>query len=751
MNDETHTDMIPKNKDCIYLFAVFVFLFQMLNINAQHPEYHLNGVVLDGESNKPVASTNIQIIDENIFTTSKDDGTFEIEFEEEKPYRLKITHIGYKEEIIEFDLEEFNHKRLIVYLIPKSIDISPVIILGQNALTTFDELYEASNILKGKELQKELGLSLAATLKNETGLAIRSMGPAPARPVIRGLGGDRVAITEDGSKTIDLSATSPDHAVTIEPFSVDKIEVVRGPKALLKTPTTIGGVVNVVKKEIPTSIHDKVYGVLGAYGESVNSGYLGSISSEIPLKPFALRFEGSRRKADDLSTPVGDLVNSYSENTNWSIGGTYFPEFGFIGASYRDFNLDYGVPGGFIGAHPNGVDIEMFRRQLNVKSKINLPSRTFENIETHFSSVIYRHKEFEEGGLIGSEFRIKSYHGYANLNYRGFGFLSSGTFGISAQFRDFDIGGFVFTPQSTAFNLATYVYESFNYGEFSFEFGARYNYDKVTPEMNNPSAKIGHIREKEFHTYSLSVSALYSYTDVVHFGINLNKSSRVPTIEELYSEGPHLAAYSYEIGNPDLEDERGWGAEAFVYHNFNDLYFHLNVFRNDLSYYIIPRNTGELNYATFLPIYQTEGIAALFYGAEGQIIWEFLNSFRIGLTLSYTRGKFKKTGGSLPQIPPLKTNIELSYFSDDYSIGINSEIANEQNKVDEFEEPTAGYAVFNSFMQYSFSNDDLIHSISLSVDNIFDKEYRNHLSRVKSILPEGGRNFRLTYKLYFHI
>ncbi|MDZ7764098.1 MAG: carboxypeptidase-like regulatory domain-containing protein [Melioribacteraceae bacterium] len=153
-----------------FILLAVILLFFNSTVFSQHPEYHLNGVVLDGESNKPVASTNIQIIDENIFTTSKDDGSFEIEFEEVKSYRLKITHIGYKEEIIEFDLEDFNHKRLIVYLIPKSIDISPVIILGQNALTTFDELYEASNVLKGKELQKELGLSLAATLKMKPGL-----------------------------------------------------------------------------------------------------------------------------------------------------------------------------------------------------------------------------------------------------------------------------------------------------------------------------------------------------------------------------------------------------------------------------------------------------------------------------------------------------------------------------------------------------------------------------------------------------
>lgn len=731
--------------------ALYFFFFLFVNLFAQHPKIHLNGIVLDGETNKPIESVNIKVVDYNIFTTSKPDGTFELVFKEAETYQIKMTHVAYKEELKTVDLSIVNHHQMIVYLIPKAIDISPVIIMGQNALTKFDELYESSNVLRGKELQKELGLSLAATLKNETGLAIRSMGPAPARPVIRGLGGDRVMITEDGNKTTDLSATSPDHAVTIEPFGVDKIEVLRGPKVLLHTPTTIGGVVNVVRNEIPEEIHNEFYGMFGTYGESANNGYLGSLIAEIPLKPFALRLEGSKRKADNLDTPIGQLQNSYAENYNYGIGGSYFPSFGLIGASYRDFNLDYGIPGGFIGAHPNGVDIDMYRRQFNVRTKINLPSKTFENIDAHFSSVLYRHKEFEKSGLIGSEFKIRSYLGYLNLNYKGLGFLSSGTFGISSQYRDFEIGGFVFTPQSKSLNIATYVYESFNTGNFSFEFGARYNYDLITPKESKPDSKIGNIREREYHTYSLSFSALYSFTDIVHFGININKSSRVPTIEELFSEGPHLAAYSYEIGNPDLEDERGWGTEIFVYHNFNNLHFHLNVFRNDLGYYIIPRNTGETNFATFLPIYKTEGIAALFYGIEGQVSCEFLDNFKIGMTLSYTRGKFKETDKSLPQIPPLKSNIELSYTNDIWALGINSEIAAEQNKVDEFEKPTAGYAVFNSYFQYSLSHGKLLHSFTLSVDNIFNKEYRNHLSRVKSILPEAGRNFRLTYKLYFHI
>jgi len=151
-----------------------------------------------------------------------------------------------------------------------------------------------------------------------------------------------------------------------------------------------------------------------------------------------------------------------------------------------------------------------------------------------------------------------------------------------------------------------------------------------------------------------------------------------------------------------------------------------------------------------LPIYASSGTGALFIGGEGQFEWKFLNNFTFESSASYTKGNFKDTGKPLPQIPPFKGIVEISFSNDILSFGINGEWALSQNRVDEFEEPTSGYFVLNSYAQYSISQSELIHTFSFSFDKMLNKEYRNHLSRVKSILPEAGRNVRLTYKLYFH-
>ena len=175
----------------------------------------------------------------------------------------------------------------------------------------------------------------------------------------------------------------------------------------------------------------------------------------------------------------------------------------------------------------------------------------------------------------------------------------------------------------------------------------------------------------------------------------------------------------------------------------------ITFFRNDFSYFIIPRNTGKINSQTLLPIYQTEGVSAVFYGVESYLELKLLEYFTFSNTLSFTYGNFNESGNPLPQIPPLKNIIQLKYLNGNFITGISTEIAADQNRVDLFETTTAGYAVFSAFIQYSIETGSLIHNISLNGDNLFNKEYRNHLSRVKVIMPEAGINFKLSYRLYF--
>ena len=737
-------------KDCnSILIAVFIIIFFKNGNSQQIHVGNLQGIVLDVTNDKPLEKALVRIIVNSYSDVTNNNGLFSIPNLEFAEYTLEVSYLGYKNHSQRIKVDKEIIKGIIIHLYPISLETSAIVITGTHEDTQFDDMDEFINVIKGKELEREIGLTIASTLKNETGLSIRSMGPAPARPVIRGLGNDRIQITEDGIQSTDLSSTSPDHAVAIEPFTIDRIEVIRGPKILTQNSTTIGGIVNIIREEIPQKIPGSINGVFGIYGVTVYQGYLGSGVVHIPLNNFVVRGEYSRRKTDDINTPSGTLKNSDISIENFSTGIGMIENNFNTGISLRQYSSEYGIPGGFVGAHPNGVDIKIFKRQINFKTKISIGNSHFNELKLDFARDYFRQTEYERADLIGAEFTIFNYRGQIDLSNKSLWIFSGGNSGLSFEYRDFKVGGFVFTPPTNSFKTSLYSYQGFTFGKALFEGSIRVSYDKLIPSKENLRTDVPSPETRSFITYSLSASLHYPIAKNIVLGVTLSRSSRVPTIEELYSEGPHLAAYSYEIGNPELKDERGVGAEIFV--SFKNEIFSsvLTLFANELDYYIIPRNSGRINFQTLLPVYQTEGIAASFRGVEFSNELEFLNGFFLNTTSSFTYGKIKNTPSPLPQIPPFKTNIELRYTKDNIGIGLNSELAASQKRVDIFEFPTAGYIIYGGYIQYSFITGPLVNNISFVAENIFNKEYRNHLSRVKVILPESGRNFRLTFKMFF--
>jgi iron complex outermembrane receptor protein len=711
------------------------------------PVQTITGIALDADSHQPVAGASIRLNGHS--TVSDSAGLFEFADVEPGRHQLRLTHVGYRPWTGNHQVTT-SSDTLVAYLIPRPVELSPVVVTegrSRPGLSTMDRL---SPTVRGEKLHRNLGQTLAATLKSEAGLAVRSMGPAPARPVIRGLGGSRVQINEDGIATTDLSSTSPDHAVTVEPFSVERLEVVRGPRALLYTATTGGGVVNAVRHSIPETRHSKITGTAGVVGESANRGRLGSIIVEAPVHALMLRGEVNTRKTSQLDTPIGRLNNSSAHTSDLSGAVSYPFEHGYVGLSYRSFDLEYGIPGGFIGGHPSGVDIDMRRRQYDLRGRFDLSGKG-NDVKFAFTRAYYRHREWEAGDLLGAEFRLVNYLGRVDWHHGSWLGCDGGTIGLWFKSRDYDIGGHVFNPPTRSTSLAAYWWEALSLGPVGVEAAVRLGHTRIDPEYDDPKANIGPIRERRFTVWSGAVSALFEMNPWHHLALTLSRSARVPTIEELFSEGPHLAAYSFEVGNPALDVETGYHTELTVAHDYSSFDLILTGFYSHFDGFIIPRQTGEINYATFLPVYASQGVDAAMWGVEGQTEVRLGSVWKVGATGTYTRGFFRDGAAPLPAIPPFKGTFELSYEPGDLRTGMVLRWADSQKRLDQFEEPTDGYAVLDAQVQYSLGGDGLLHTFALNVENIFDTEYRNHLSRIKSIMPEAGRGVRLTYKLFFQI
>ena len=708
----------------------------------------IEGYVFDSESGLPIWNVNVQPADPAAGTSTDEKGRFVLRLLG-GVYRLAFSHVGYQEAHHDLTVSGAKHSVIFVEMFRLSLKLDPMDVVARRAETRFDELQQATGVLSGDELRKKYSITLAETMKNELGVAIRSMGPAPARPVIRGLSGDRVQINVDGIQAQDLSSTSADHAVTVETFNAERLEIIRGPRTLLHTATAGGGVINVVKHKIPETRPERFFGSVGAYGETVNRGYLSSAAVTAPLGPLALYAESTYRDTRDIQTPIGRLANTPINTRTYTIGLSYAVDRGYIGASFDQFETQYGIPGGFIGAHPNGADLDIMRRVFDGKAAYRFDSGTIDRVEASFTKAYYHHLEFESSGLIGSEFLFHDYSGDLKLHLNTQRETQNTVLTGGFEHRFLKLGAAVFTPWTRKQDATIGIYHETTYRRIELQAAARYTYASFDPQSNG-EANADLDVDRIFHTWSAAFSPLVPITDQLTAGVSLSRSQRTPTIEELYNKGPHLAAYTFEKGNVALSAERSYGLEAFLHYLKPGFDLVLTGFWNEFDNYIAPRNTGETNYALHLPIYAADGIEARLLGVEAHLRWRPNARLELETNLSHVRGENRDDVMPLPEMPPLKFVGSLTYRHPWLTGGGTMEWVSGQKRVDTYEDPTAGFTVFGAFIQRDFLANRARHAFILSLENLFDTEYRNHLSRIRSVMPETGRSLKLHYKMYFY-
>ncbi|MEX0836823.1 MAG: TonB-dependent receptor plug domain-containing protein, partial [Gemmatimonadota bacterium] len=381
------------------LVALTVLCAPVLAIraDAQTPEHQgeIEGVVRDAESGDPLAGVLVSVVDARPAATTHGDGSFHIAGLAPGMHTLRVERLGYRTLTLDVSTDETG-ALLVIELTASPLDVSGLIVTGALSERSAAESLRPVNVLSGQDLQRRLQGTVAATLASEPGVAVTSMGPATARPVIRGLSGDRVLMLEDGVRSGDMSSTGSDHATAMDPSSARRIEVVRGPAAILYGSNALGGVVNVIRDEVPSDVPHHPTGAVTLQGQSVTGAYGGSahvrtaVTDRIPV-----RLEVGGRSSGDLRTPIGRLENTGAER--WNVGGgvAWVEENGHIGAAFRAFKNDYGIPGGFVGGHEEGVRIEMERMSTRVDGRLEGEWGPFRSLEVDGSHTWYRHLEIE--------------------------------------------------------------------------------------------------------------------------------------------------------------------------------------------------------------------------------------------------------------------------------------------------------------------------------------------------------------------
>lgn len=741
----------------------------------------IEGRIVDRSTGEPLPGAAVRLRELDRAMATDEEGRFR--FDEVPVRRITIAaqFIGYSPADVVVIPRASETVEVIVQLTPSVLELGDVVVTGLGRERGVRDTYQPTAVVSGREMQRSLDMSVAASIDHLPGMSQLYNGPAASQPVIRGLSGDRVLVLQDGQRTGDISTTAPDHAVSIDPIGAQRIEVVRGPAGLMYGSNALGGVINVIREDVPRSIPAAVTGTFRTMGETVNSGLTGSIGARAPIGTFALRADLSGRTAGDTRTPIGTLGSTDARALSGGIGASYIRPWGHVGVSGRRQDLAYGIPGDFQGqlipgAHPGGVEAETSRRTLQLRAAhVEFPG-FFNTAEFDASLNHYIHDEIEgyhaDGtAIVGAHFDQLSSQGTVALNHEhdlhghGDRFLRvEGAVGISYLARDLVTrGSFVGTRPASELGIAGFAYEELGFETLRFQVGVRYDWRHIRPKNDTPiliGDRTIEVDSRSFGALSGSASVLLTVAPEWTVGLNLARAYRPPAIEELFSDGPHLADFSFDIGNPQLPAEFGHGADLFVRSTSARLQFEATGFVNRITNYIYYRPTGEIDprFRRY-PVYEASSDNAMFVGADGRAQWEFTRGFVADATVSFVRGTRLGDNDPLPAIPPLNGRFELRYESRPFYATVSTTAAASQNRVPRatapdggvirVERPTDGYGLLNAGLGYRFDMAGMHHAFAFQANNLTDRVWHDHLSRIKDVAPQAGRNLQLSYRLLF--
>ena len=729
----------------------------------------VSGVVVDSATGRPLAAAQVRLVGASRAEATHDDGTFRFTNVPAGVQTIAVQRLGYAPVVRTIPVRDGDSTVLRIAMVASATQLRTVVVTGTVGERLGEEMLSPTSVLGGAELDRSLGQTLASTVEREPGVAVVSTGPNTARPVIRGLGGDRILLLEDGMRPGDLSSTSGDHAVAIEPLTAQQVEVVRGPMSLLYGPNALGGVVNVVRDEVPTTAPEHPHGMISLEGTSVNRGLSSGAYGTAGIGRVAVRGEASVRDAGDLRTPVGDLTNTASRTYNLSGGAALTGDWGHAGAAYRFYDSNYGIPGGFVGSHPEGVNIAMRRHMVRTDAERRTGVGPFSSVHSNASFTHYEHAEREEHDEESTSFGQDLAVLDLVARHDTLGGLTQGAVGMRGQWRDIVTGGSLRTPNTRDYSIAGFAVEELSLGPVRVQGGLRYDWSRYEPQEES-YVRVGGVRipavPRNFGALSGSVGVLWPARSWISVGGSVARAYRTPDFNELYSDGPHLAANSYDVGDPRLRKETGVGVDGFVRLRTGPVQAEVSAFRNDLNDFIYLRNTGELGRQGGRSKFQYSNTDARLTGVEGDVQWSVTPHWVVDGTVSYVRGDLTGAVGTLPAdpvaglperpaspylpfMPPLNGHLAVRYDTPRWFMGPGVRLVDRQDRLGDFETPTAGYGVldFNAGVRLMVSG--RLHTLTLRVENALDKEYREHLARTKEIMPQAGRNVSLLYRLMF--
>lgn len=710
----------------------------------------------DGE---PAVDTRVVLVESNRSEFVDEAGGFLFADVADGHYHIQAVSRRYGSSVVEIDIDGAD-VRLDIRL-SRAQHIERIVVTA-GAGRGVAEVYQPVSVLDSDELTAALEPTLGETLDGLPGVRSTYFGPGASRPIIRGQGGGRIRVLEGGLDVGDASSTSPDHAVAVDPIGAESIEILRGPATLLYGSTAVGGVVNVLDRRIPDHVPQEPFG--GSFQARLGSAAderSGALALNGGGGSFAWHLSAFDRQTsdvdipgnavvDDPESPSQTLPNSASESDGATFGGSWVGQNGYVGIAARRYTTLYGIPAELeeeeedvrgVPLDEEGVRIDMESWRYELRGDFNVPLGPFSGLRFGLARIDYDHAELE-GAEVGTRFSNDDFEGRFELRH-GTTHARRGIVGLQIGRRDLEaVGAEAFLPPAQTESGALFVLQEFERGPMLYEFGGRYE-DQRNRADGQPT--------RDFDGISASFGTVWRIDEAWSLGASLARAVRLPGAEELYSDGPHVATFSYERGDVDLSEETSLGLDVGLRRRAGRLTGELNLFVNRYDDYIFESPTGEIEDG--LPVFEFMQGDAEFRGFElaAQVELFEAGAGHVGLELlaDYVRAELSAPDRPVPRIPPLRTGIALHYESDRWRARAGATRYADQDRLAPVETATDGYTLVEASLAYRLLTTGLVHEFSLRGSNLTDELARNHASRLKDRVPLPGRDLSLVYRLLF--
>lgn len=681
-----------------------------------------------------------------------------------------------------------------------------------------ERLSEAATVLADEALEQAVAASIGDTLGREPGIHNADFGTAVGRPVIHGLAGPRVRVMEDRIDAMDVSAGSGDHAVAIEPFLAERVEVLKGPSTLLYGSGAIGGVVDIQTGRVPQQAPENIDGRVTLLGTDNGDGTSGALRLDGGGNGFAWHFDGFVRKAGDYDIPgfaeseiahaaeeaeeehhdedehedehgdedehedeheeeeraYGTLPGSFSEGRGAAFGLSRVGERGFVGLAVSRLRYEYGLPGESHSHahgdeeeeehHEEGEDheeeeedheeehhdeeaegnatLDLEQTRIDVEAGLTGPFGPFAALNFRFGMNDYAHVEVEPGGEIGTRFATESYEGRVELaDDDGSGM--DGVLGVQFGRRDFSaIGEEAFVPPVETSSVGAFWVGERALPRFDVEAGLRL--EQVSHEPTT-------YRGGSFTAFSASLGVAAQLQNAL-LGVNGSFSSRAPSAEALYSNGPHLAVGSFEIGDPNLDVEAAWHGAATLAWTGDRAELTATAYVTNFRDHIYQYATGEEE--DELPVLRYGQADARFAGIDlaASVDLARFDNGAVALTAQFdtVSASLDITGNDkVPRLPPTRYGVGIEATRGGFGASLDYLRVSDQTDTAEFELPTDGYGDLRLHLRTKFDCGAAECVVFLRGRNLGDEEQRRHTSIVKDYAPAPGRTLELGVRAAF--